>query len=123
MVQDFVDKKHYGDKSIAYVGYYLEKDSKLMTMTEKELLKHVLPHLENIEDGKFKVLNTYDFKGPFAQPIFSKTFIENMPTFRSPVKNLYVANLDMTFPYDRGTNFAVKLGREVAGVVDGDGAD
>jgi len=54
------------------------------------------------------------FKAPFAQPIFDKEFVKNKPYFITPVKNFFIANLDMTYPYDRGTNYAVKLGKEVA---------
>jgi len=30
---------------------------------------------------------------------------------------VFVANMDMTYPYDRGTNYAVKLGKDVSGFV------
>lgn len=111
---NFVDSKHYGGNHIAYIGYYLERDDELMTMSDKALLKFVEPHLRVISPNSFKVEKIYSFKGPFAQPIFDTDFLENKPTFTTSTPNFYMANLDMTYPQDRGTNYAVKLGREVA---------
>jgi protoporphyrinogen oxidase len=72
-------------------------------------------HLKTITGKQdLTLINTYTFKAPFAQPIFDKNFVANMPGFETPIENFYNANLDMTYPYDRGTNYAVKLGKQVA---------
>lgn len=114
---NFVDPQHYGGNHIAYIGYYLEKDDPKMLMTKDELVSFVKPHLEAISGRPLSLKRSYLFKGPFAQPIFDSDFLHNKPDFITPVKNFYIANLDMTYPYDRGTNYAVKLGREVAAFV------
>jgi hypothetical protein len=33
------------------------------------------------------------------------------------VKGLYFASMSQVYPWDRGTNFAVEIGRKVAGMV------
>lgn len=114
---NFVDPKHYGGNHIAYIGYYLERDDPKMLMTKEELVSFIKPHLEAISQKKLSIKKSYVFKGPFAQPIFDSNFLQNKPAFITPVKNFYIANLDMTYPYDRGTNYAVKLGKEVAALV------
>ena len=111
---NFVDKKHYGGNHIAYVGYYLEKEDPRMKMAREELVEMLKLKLEKIENVKFKIKNSYIFKGPFAQPIFDIGFKNRKPDFESPIKGFYIANLDMTYPYDRGTNYAVSLGKRVA---------
>ena len=113
----FVDKKHYGNNHIAYIGYYLERDDPRMNMTAEQLTDYVPPHLRKISRNQYKIIKSYVFRGPFAQPIFDKDFLQNKPSFITPVENFYIANLDMTYPYDRGTNYAVKLGREVAALI------
>lgn len=114
---NFVDKKYYNNNHIAYVGYYLERDDKVMKMSEDEFKKEVLGGLKKFITEEFKVINTYDFIGPFAQPIFDATFVKNKPDFITPTPHLYIANLDMTYPYDRGTNYAVQLGRKVSALI------
>lgn len=113
---NFIDKKYYGGKHISYLGWYLKKEDRLMNIEKDELIKYVKPYLR-ILNSKFLILNSHIFKGSFGQPIFDKEFIKNKPEFITPLKNFYIANLDMTYPYDRGTNYAVKLGKQVAGMI------
>jgi protoporphyrinogen oxidase len=108
---NFADKKIIMG-NLAYVGWYVD-GTKLLKMEKLEILKLVKPSLEKISNSKFQILNSYLFKAPWAQPIFDKEFEKNKPDFITPDKNFFIANLDMTYPYDRGTNYAVKLGKEV----------
>ncbi len=122
---NFIDKQYYGGKHITYVAKYIDMDDKLLKMNKEEVLDYWLPHLRKIfnfpcnklQGKQFSIFNSYLFKGPFAQPIFDKEFVKNKPDFETPIKNFYIANLDMTYPYDRGTNYAVKLGREVSKLI------
>lgn len=111
---NFIDKKHYHNENVAYIGYYLDADDPKMKMTQEELIAYLQPHLRKIANREVKIVRSHHFRAPFAQPIFDKEFLHNHPHMHSPVKNFLIANLDMTYPYDRGTNYAVKLGREVA---------
>ena len=112
---NFIDKKNYNGNHILYIGNYIDANSPLLKMNKEEALQFFLPYLQRI-NTKYQILNTkyYLFKAPWAQPIFDRDFIQNKPDFETPVKNFFIANLDMTYPYDRGTNYAVKLGRDVA---------
>ncbi|OGK19887.1 hypothetical protein A3C23_04265 [Candidatus Roizmanbacteria bacterium RIFCSPHIGHO2_02_FULL_37_13b] len=115
---NFIDKKNYNGNHILYIGNYVDKDHKLLKMGNEEILHYFLPYLKKI-NTKYQIFDTkyYLFKAPFAQPIFDKDFLQNKPDFKTPVKNFFIANLDMTYPYDRGTNYAVKLGREVSSLL------
>ena len=115
---NFMDKKNYGGNNILYVGWYVDGNDKLLKMSAEEIAKYIQPHLlqinSKVDSLKSKV---YLFKDSFAQPIFDKDFVKNKPDFITPVKNFYIANLDMTYPYDRGTNYAVKLGKQVSKLI------
>lgn len=113
---NFINKKYYGGRHLCYLGWYLKKEDKLMNMEKGELIKYVKPYLK-ILNSQFSILNSYIFKGFFAQPIFDKEFLKNKPDFITPLKNFFIANLDMTYPYDRGTNYAVKLGKQVFSII------
>ncbi len=116
---NFMDKKHYGNRHLCYVGWYVDNDSPLLKMDKEEIIKFVEPHLQKISSRPLRdqISNSFLFKAPWAQPIFDKAFLKSKPDFMTPVKNFYIANLDMTYPYDRGTNYAVKLGKEVAELI------
>ncbi len=40
--------------------------------------------------------------------------IKLIPPIKTPLKNVYLATMHQIYPWDRGTNYAVKLGKEVA---------
>lgn len=115
---NFIDKKHYGDEHIIYIGNYTDEKNPFMKMTKNEVLSYFSPHISRISPAfQREIVRSYLFKGPYAQPIFDKTFIKNKPEMETPVKGFLVANLDMTYPHDRGTTYAVKWGREVTKLI------
>ncbi len=115
---NFIDKKYFGGNHIVYLGWYLEDKNPLMKMDSNEISNFINRYLKLINNS-FQASNSmfYVFRSGFAQPIFDKDFIKHKPNFFTPIKNFYIANLDMTYPYDRGTNYAVKLGKEAAKIV------
>lgn len=115
---NFIDSKYYGGDALCYVAWYVEEGNPLLIMNEQETLSFVLPHLKNIsKDLKETPEIVGHFKAPFAQPIFDADFITIPRSFTTPAKNLFVANMDMTYPYDRGTNYAVQLGKDVSNLI------
>lgn len=115
---NFIDKKHYGGKHICYLGWYVEEKNKLWQMDKKQILDFILPEIKKINPNiEYRISNIFLFKSPFAQPIFDKNFLKNKPDFKTPLKNFYIANLDMTYPFDRGTNYAARLGKEVVKLI------
>lgn len=114
---NLIDKSHYGGKHIAYIGWYQDPNDDLMKLSHEELVDLMKPHLMEFDGQKARILRSWSFVGPYAQPIFDEKFLINHPSFETSVPGLYVANLDMTYPYDRGTNFAVKLGKQVSDYV------
>ncbi len=114
---NFVDKKNYGGKDILYCGWYVGEEDKLWSMDKKKIIDYVKLDLDKISNHKVKILNSWLFKARYAQPLFDKEFLKNKPGFVTPIKNFFIANLDMTYPYDRGTNYAVKLGKEVTNLL------
>ncbi len=114
---NLIDKKHYGGNNIAYIGRYVEMNDPVFKMDKEEIGQLWIPYLERVTGKKIRINRDYLFKAAYAQPIFDKDFIKNKPDFITPIKNLYCANLDMTYPYDRGTNYAVKLGKQVSNII------
>lgn len=111
---NFIDSKYYNDKHIVYIGNYLPREHKYFQMTKEELLKEFDPFLKKINLTYNSSLITYhSFTGPFAQPIVTVDYQKKMPVFETPVKNVFLANLSMVYPWDRGTNYAIELGEKI----------
>ena len=54
---------------------------------------------------------------PYAQPLYTTDFHRFMPQTVTPVPGFYIANMERTYPYDRGTNHAVRVGKQAAEAV------
>src|SRR5260221_7185182 len=88
-------------------------------MSEKEIMKEFDPFLEKIHPGYKKSLITVrKFSVPFAQPIIPVNYSKMVPSFETPLKNVYLANMQQVYPWDRGTNYAVQLGQKIAVIVE-----
>jgi len=53
-------------------------------------------------------------KTPYAQPIPLVNHSKNIPEIKTPVSGIYFASMSQVYPWDRGTNFAVEIGRRAA---------
>jgi hypothetical protein len=43
-----------------------------------------------------------------------------IPDIRTPLPGLYFASMSQVYPWDRGTNFAVEIGRRAARIILGE---
>jgi len=112
---NFMDPKNYGGQHILYIGNYLPMNHRYLKMTSDQLLKEFTPFLNKINPTHHSSLIThYSFIGPFAQPIVTTNYPKLIPTMKTPLANIYLANLDMVYPWDRGTNYAIEMGEKVA---------
>lgn len=112
---NFMEKTNYDNEHIVYIGNYVPHGHKHFSYTEKQLLETY--------DGTLRLLNpsytlnligSHIFKAPFAQPIIPVGYSKMVPPFETPLPNVYLANMQQVYPWDRGTNYAVELGNKVA---------
>jgi len=116
---NMIDKELYGGNHILYISNYPKRDSALYRMTPEELLEEFLPHLQKINPNfqRSWVLEYHHHKVDGAQPIVGINYGDQIPSHRTPFKNLYLANTTQIYPEDRGTNYSVRMGRQVAKIV------
>lgn len=113
---NFVDKKNYGGEHILYIGNYIPTSHDYFRLSDKELLKTFAPYLKRINSNfSMNWVKRIDvFRAPFAQPIVGKNYSKKILPFVSPIPNVYIANIQQVYPWDRGTNYAIELGKNVA---------
>src|SRR4029078_1022915 len=115
---NYMDPSHYNNEHLVYVGKYLEHSHPYLSMTPKRLLEEYHPYLEKLHKGYKKDLIDFQvFKAPFAQPIVPVNYSKIMPSFNTPLQNVYLANIQQVYPWDRGTNYAVELGQNIAKLI------
>ena len=116
---NFVDPSLYGGKHIAYFSNYPSTQNPLYQMSGEELLEKFLPHLQKINPSfdPSWIEEYYHHRVDAAQPIIGVNYSQRIPDLRTPIKSLYLANTTQIYPEDRGTNYSVRLGKEVVDMV------
>jgi protoporphyrinogen oxidase len=117
---NFAPGDWYQNKHIMYIGNYLPQDHKYFGMKKEDIFAELLPHLQKI-NPQFNatwVEELFLFQDLYAQPVVPLHYSEVKPTYETPIENVYLANMALVYPEDRGTNFAVDVGNKVARLID-----
>lgn len=116
---NFVDAENFNGEHLIYCGDYLELGHEYFSLSEDELLERFIPGIQRI-NPKFDrswVKRIWLHKTNYAQPVPLVNHSQNIPAIQTPVPGLYFASMSQVYPWDRGTNFAVEIGRKAAGLM------
>lgn len=115
---NFMNKKHYNKEHIVYLGNYLPLEHPYFKLDANAILKIYDKFLRKINPSyKKNILDLEIFKTPFAQPIIPINYSQILPEFKTPLPNVYLANIQQVYPWDRGTNYAVELGEKISDLI------
>ncbi|RJQ27467.1 FAD-dependent oxidoreductase [Candidatus Parcubacteria bacterium] len=115
---NFMDKSFYNNEHIIYVGKYLPFNHSYFQKSDEEILKTYDPYLRKMnENYKKEIIDYKVFRAPFAQPLIPINYSKIIPSFTTPLNNVYLANIQQVYPWDRGTNYAVEMGEKVAEMI------
>jgi protoporphyrinogen oxidase len=116
---NYIPAENFGGDHIIYIGDYLDPDHEYFKLTSDELLERFLPGLVRINPNFTKdwLKKTWLFRTSYAQPVPLKMHSKRIPSIRTPIEGLYYASMSQVYPWDRGTNFAVEIGRKAAGLI------
>ena len=116
---NFVSSENFGGDHIMYAGDYLELGHEYFSLSDEELLERFIPAFEkfNPEFKRDWVKKVWVHKTNYAQPVPLVGHSKNIPAIQTPVEGLYFASMSQVYPWDRGTNFAVEIGRRAAGMM------
>lgn len=113
---NFVPREHFGGDHIVYAGDYLELGHEYFSMSDEQLLERFIPAFQkfNPEFSRDWVNKIWVNKTNYAQPVPLVNHSKNIPAIQTPIEGLYFASMSQVYPWDRGTNFAVEIGRKAA---------
>ncbi len=88
-------------------------------MPDDELIDAYVPFLKRInpEFRRSWIEHAWVFRERSAQPIIPLNYGQRIPDHRTGLPGLYLANTTQIYPEDRGTNYSVRLGNQIAGIV------
>jgi len=119
---NYVPAEAYGGYRLLYLSNYLERDDPLCSMSKEELLATYTSSAQRINPAFSPewVVESWLFRDDAGQPIVTRDYAQHIPEHRTPIPDLYLANTTQIYPEDRGTNYSVRLGQDIAALVDGD---
>ncbi|HNX49981.1 MAG TPA: NAD(P)/FAD-dependent oxidoreductase [Thermoanaerobaculaceae bacterium] len=116
---NFVPRERFGGDVVVYCGDYLETDHEYFQLGQDEMLARFLPALQRVnpafEPGWVK--GSWLHRATYAQPVPLINHSRNIPAVATPLPGLFFASMSQVYPWDRGTNFAVEIGRRAAGMM------
>lgn len=115
---NYLDPSHYGGDRLVYCGDYVPPEHEYFRLSEEELAERFKPALKKVNPNfdESWIRKTWVFRAPYAQPVPYVNHSENIPPLQTPLPGIIWASMSQVYPWDRGTNYAVEIGRRAAGL-------
>ncbi len=113
---NYVEPRHFGGDHLVYCGDYVLPDHAYLSLDEAELERRftaVLPRFNPTFRPDW-IRRRWLFRTRYAQPVPMLNHSRHIPALQTPLPGLYFASMSQVYPWDRGTNYAVEIGRRVA---------
>lgn len=116
---NFVSRERYGGDHIVYCGDYVPPDHEYFQLSEAALIERFIPALQKVNPsfGRDWIRKAWVWRAPYAQPVPELYHSRNIPELRTPIPGLFWASMSQVYPWDRGTNYAVEIGRRAAALI------
>jgi protoporphyrinogen oxidase len=116
---NFASAADYGDSHIVYLSRYCAQTDPFLSMSDNEAVEFTTTHLKRMFpafDPKM-IRAAHSWQTPWAQPVVETGYAKLVPSHETPLAGVYLATMAQVYPEDRGTNYAIRDGRKVAGLV------
>ena len=106
-------------RHLVYLSRYAPASDALYRMPDQPLVAQAVEHLRrmfpDLRDDR--ILGAHVWRARYAQPVVECGYRALIPDVRTPLENLFLATMAQIYPEDRGTNYAIRQGRNAAGTV------
>lgn len=115
---NMMSSTHYNNHHLVYISNYLPKEHEYFSKTATELLAIYHPYLLELNANYQQfIVGASLFSAPFTQPIYTTNYSKVILPYQTPIKDVYLANMEQIYPWDRGTNYAVEQGYKIAKII------
>ena len=116
---NYVSPEHFGGDHIVYLGDYVPVDHAYFRLDDDALAERFMAALVKVNPAfdPAWVRRRWVFRAPYAQPVPLVDQSTRLPAIRTPLAGLYWASMSQVYPWDRGTNYAVEIGRRAAAML------
>ncbi len=121
---NFRSPSEYGGRRVVYFSNYTDPGDPIVEEDAEQVLARYEPFIRRINPDfeRSWIRDRWLFKDRAGQPIVHYRYHELIPPLRTPIAGLYLANTTQIYPEDRGQNYSIRIGQEVARLAVADGA-
>jgi len=111
---NLIDSERYGGSHIAYLSRYFSKEEDIAGMNDEMVKELMIGNLSRIypEFHTDWIKNIYIFRTNTAATVCDLNFSKKIPNCKSPVTNLFIANMSHVYPDERSTNNSIRVAIE-----------
>lgn len=108
--------ENYKGSHIAFLSRYLAVEDPVWAYTDEQYVDFALTHLKRMfpEMDRSWVIEHRVWRAEYAQPITERGYSQYVPGRETPFTNATISTMAQIYPEDRGTNYAIREGRQVA---------
>jgi protoporphyrinogen oxidase len=116
---NFEPPESYTGRRLVYLSRYLPETDELYGMDDERVVRYCLTHLQRMFPALEPewVLAAHVWRARYAQPIVVRRYGSLIPASKTPLPGLFLSSMAQVYPEDRGTNYAIREGRRVAGQI------
>ncbi|WP_025138450.1 NAD(P)/FAD-dependent oxidoreductase [Achromobacter sp. DH1f] len=113
---NFDSPDNYRGSRIAYLSRYLATDDPVWAYSDEEYFQFAMGHLKRMfpKLDQSWVLDYKVWRSEYAQPVTERNYSSYVPGRETPYANAYISTMAQIYPEDRGTNYAIREGRDIA---------
>jgi protoporphyrinogen oxidase len=113
---NFDTPDHYAGSHIAFLSRYLAVVDPVWVYTDEQYLDFALTSLKRMfpKMERSWVIDYRIWRAEYAQPVTERNYSQYVPGRETPFENAFISTMAQIYPEDRGTNYAIREGREVA---------
>jgi len=117
---NFDASENYNHKRIVYLSRYLPVTDPLWSSTDAEYLEFAIGHLRRMFPAfdPSWIRDHRIWRAEYAQPITERGYSGYVPGHETPFDNAMISTMAHIYPEDRGTNYAIREGRNAARRID-----
>jgi protoporphyrinogen oxidase len=104
------------DAHTVYVPYYMPQSLDKFKWSDQEFIAEAQSYLKklNPELVDSDIIDINVSRYAFAQPICQPNFTDNLPSIRSTIEGLFIADTSYYYPEDRSISESIHLGKQLA---------
>ncbi|QIE24836.1 NAD(P)/FAD-dependent oxidoreductase [Caballeronia sp. SBC2] len=113
---NFDPPENYDGKHIVFISRYLATQDPVWSFGDKEYLDFAVEHLQRMfpEFNESWVKEFRVWRAEYAQPVTERNYSKYVPKRETPYSNAIISTMAQIYPEDRGTNYAIREGKDVA---------